>query len=530
MHHISPYIILLLSCLTTLSLSSEDCLSQISVADISSYQANISWTYDCDQSQVQGFKIYYDHVRYRACSDSMNKDRGKQVREKSVRNIEPHERFRVIGDPENDAGLKPYSDYKFTVLAVKRAEFGHGGEKSVTGTTEKSLPRVDLRPGVILGRGSDLIRFRLESDWRDSQCDQLNTQPGRILYEVRGMSPWNGDHVSEGEVGLDSTEITVTGLQPFSQYAVKLYVTDKSGQFDSRDEEMFSPMSTSAGEPQPPADLAILSGASVVWSDPYPPTGDISAYQVSWRQEDGTWTQSDKFSVSKTELLESGQRSVRLEELNIPKQTSLRLRSFTAGVGGSVWSSPVSESDGQMTTVLIVIVVIVAIVTIVTIAFLVIRKCNLIQQYQGFKRTKTYDSSRPIIREPLSSTSIQITPARQPSTESHTTPVVMRPSPSSNRSSVGSSRNSKSRSVQDPLPPVPGEPFYEQLRPKPAEDEDGYMIPKMASMESLDDEGYLKPNFNRFQPLDTRREGGTPPPIPMVSYSSQDQLARTTDM
>merc|ERR1711988_1578669 len=302
MHHISPYIIILLSSLTTLSLSSEDCLSQVSVADISSYQANISWTYDCDQSLLQGFKIYYDHVRYRACSDSMNKDKGKQVREKSVRNIEPNDKFRV--------------------MAVKRSEFGHGGEKSVTGTTEVSLPTVDLRPGEILGQGSDLLRFRLESDWRDSQCDQLNTQPGRILYEVRGLSPWNGDHASEGDVGLDSTEITVTGLQPFSQYGIKLYVTDKSGQFASRDEEEFSRMSTSAGEPQPPADLAILSGSSVVWSDPYPPTGEISAYQVSWRKEDGTWTQSDKFSVSQTELLESGKRSVRLEELNIPKQTS----------------------------------------------------------------------------------------------------------------------------------------------------------------------------------------------------------------
>ena len=60
------------------------------------------------------------------------------------------------------------------------------------------------------------------------------------------------------------------------------------------------------------------------------------------------------------------------------------------------------------------------------------------------------------------------------------------------------------------------------------EDEDGYMVPKMASMESLDDEGYLKPNFNRFQPLDTRTESReSPPPIPMVSYSSQDELERS---
>lgn len=460
----------------------------------------------------------------------MNKDKSKQVREKSVRNIKPHERFKVLGEAEEDAGLRPYSVYNFTVLAVKRAEFGHGGEKTVRGRTEESLPRVELRPGEILDRGEDMIRFRLESDWEDSQCDLLNTIPGKILYELRGLDPWNLDQVIEGEVGLKSKDITVTGLQPFSQYGVKLYVTDTFDKFDSRDEEEFSPVKTSAGEPRPPDDLALIGGDSLVWSDPYPPTGEISSYQLSWREEDGTWTESDKFSVSKTQL-QSGKRTVRLQDLNIPQQISLRLRTFT-GLGGSVWSSPVSENGGEMTTIVIVIVAIVAVVTIITIAFLVIRKCNLVQQYRGFKRTKTNDSFRPIMREPPSSTNIQIIPARQPSTESHT-PVVMRPSPTSNRSSMGSSmgRNSKSRSVQDPLPPVPGEPFYEQLRPKPAEDEEGYMIPKMASMESLDDEGYLKPNFNRFQPLDPRGEGtGTPPPIPMVSYSSQDELARTTDI
>ena len=87
MHHISPYIIILLSSLTTFSLSSEDCLYQGSVVDISNYRADISWTYDCDQSLVQGFKIYYDHVR-------------------------------------------------FTVLVVKRSDFDYGGEKLVTETIE----------------------------------------------------------------------------------------------------------------------------------------------------------------------------------------------------------------------------------------------------------------------------------------------------------------------------------------------------------------------------------------------------------
>jgi len=93
-------------------------------------------------------------------------------------------------------------------------------------------------------------------------------------------------------------------------------------------------------------------------------------------------------------------------------------------------------------------------------------------------------------------------------------------------------RGSRGRSSLDPLPPVPGEPLYEPLRfsEEPPLDEEQYLVPnpaKVASVESLDEEGYLKPNFHRIQPFNTRsptRE--SPEPIPMVSYSSQDELER----
>jgi len=51
---------------------------------------------------------------------------------------------------------------------------------------------------------------------------------------------------------------------------------------------------------------------------------------------------------------------------------------------------------------------------------------------------------------------------------------------------------------------------------------------KVASGESLDEEGYLKPNFNRYQPFNTRSPSReSPDPIPMVSYSSQDELEKS---
>ena len=38
-------------------------------------------------------------------------------------------------------------------------------------------------------------------------------------------------------IDLNSTEIIVTGLQPLSQYRIKFYMTDKSGQFTLKDKE-----------------------------------------------------------------------------------------------------------------------------------------------------------------------------------------------------------------------------------------------------------------------------------------------------
>ena len=59
-------------------------------------------------------------------------------------------------------------------------------------------------------------------------------------------------------------------------------------------------------------------------------------------------------------------------------------------------------------------------------------------------------------------------------------------------------------------------------------DEENYLLPnpvRVASVESLDEEGYLRPNFHRHQFVDTRSPvKESLPPIPAVSYSSQDEL------
>ena len=114
---------------------------------------------------------------------------------------------------------------------------------------------------------------------------------------------------------------------------------------------------------------------------------------------------------------------------------------------------------------------------------------------KGFDRVQTAEYSRPIIKS-----------------NSYT----LRP---------GSTPGTNSRSVQDPLPPIPqAENIYSDLSPK-LEEEDNYLKPNPArvdSVESLDEGGYLRPNFNRFQRLDTTCSDPetSPPLIPPVSYLS----------
>ena len=496
-----------------------DCLSEVRVADISSEQANITWTYNCDHKHLQAFKIYYDHIEYKACSRRMNKV--KKVREEKWRErILPHERFKLIGAPKEGRGLLPYSVYNFTVIAIRdNSEDNHGGERSVVGETEASLPRVELRPGALLETTAETIRFRLEPKWRELQCDKLNSQPGVVLYEVRGQ--W-GEEARKGEVSVESEEISLTGLRAFSEYKVKLYVTDQQGKFDEMEGVKFSLLRTRAGTARPPLAVRLEGTELVVWSDPSPPTGQLAAFQLSWREEEGAeWRLSDRFLPEPTGDL---QRSVSLRDLGISQAVSVRLRTFIKEAAeGSAWSQPLRVDEGQTTLLISVILAVVILTLLVTATVLIVRKCNLIKKFKGWERPR---DDEPIIRY---NKPIEI----KARTDKPQTPLPP-DQPASNRSSTAR------RSVHDPLPEEPGSPLYEALNFKPriVEDEQGYVIPtvtkipKMASVESLDDEGYLKPNFNRFPPTDTRQSSGTPPPIPPVSYGSTDELERlpiTTD-
>lgn len=88
------------------------------------------------------------------------------------------------------------------------------------------------------------------------------------------------------------------------------------------------------------------------------------------------------------------------------------------------------------------------------------------------------------------------------------------------------------RTSTDPLPPRPGhrEPIYQEIGQAPLareeEEEEELLqarVPTPASVTEEDEEGYLRPNFHRFELL--QQGEASEAPIPMVSYgSSRDDL------
>ena len=110
--------------------SSNKCLVDISVPDISASQANISWSYNCDAASLLSFKIYYDHLEYRACDEDSNRSKKhRRGREK----VGGSEHSIIIDD------LEPYSLYMFEVSAIPKGEKpGRPESLTVKKVTEQS--------------------------------------------------------------------------------------------------------------------------------------------------------------------------------------------------------------------------------------------------------------------------------------------------------------------------------------------------------------------------------------------------------
>ena len=532
--HLFTSVILHLSLFITIS-TSQDCLSDVSITEISSEQANLTWNFGCDENEIRSFKIFYDHINYKACSDEIN--RAKDHFKKTAGSLKPYNRWKVVGQ------LLPFSVYEFIVRPIFKDRAHKQEEIVVRGITEREPPSVKVRVQAS-DPGTNQIKFILESvdPW---QCDQFNADLGYVRFHVRGQDPWNKNFELMDHVSWNTTEILVRNLLPNSRYGIALFVTDKDGNYDADGGSDFDFTATTrqSAPTEPPTDVRLsVQGAEcrVLWRDSYPPVGETDHYILTSKQDGGEW-KTDRIEAREVQTLrtngEKEENSYMLPLISDGSTISVKIRSFNKGfTEGSPWSVEVSNADQTMQIAIIVGPALAGLVLSILFT-LRIKRCMRVRRYAAAK-TDDY-SQRPIIREldpRAQDSSANVTGSRQNSLRPPSLSAsVASSSPGTEvelRRGGQGKRGSRGRSSLDPLPPVPGEPLYEPLRfsEEPPLDEEQYLVPnpaKVASVESLDEEGYLKPNFHRIQPFNTRsptRE--SPEPIPMVSYSSQDELER----
>ena len=532
--HLFTSVILRLSLFITIS-TSQDCLSDVSITEISSEQANLTWNFGCDENEIRSFKIFYDHINYKACSDEIN--RAKDHFKKTAGSLKPYNRWKVVGQ------LLPFSVYEFIVRPIFKDRAHKQEEIVVRGITEREPPSVKVRVQAS-DPGTNQIKFILESvdPW---QCDQFNADLGYVRFHVRGQDPWNKNFELMDHVSWNTTDILVRNLLPNSRYGIALFVTDKDGNYDADGGSDFDFTATTrqSAPTEPPTDVRLsVQGAEcrVLWRDSYPPVGETDHYILTSKQDGGEW-KTDRIEAREVQTLrttgEKEENGYMLPLISDGSTISVKIRSFNKGfTEGSPWSVEVSNADQTMQIAIIVGLALAGLVLSILFT-LRIKRCMRVRRYAAAK-TDDY-SQRPIIREldpRAQDSSVNVTGSRQNSLRPPSLSAsVASSSPGTEvelRRGGQGKRGSRGRSSLDPLPPVPGEPLYEPLRfsEEPPLDEEQYLVPnpaKVASVESLDEEGYLKPNFHRIQPFNTRsptRE--SPEPIPMVSYSSQDELER----
>eukprot|EP00092_Neocalanus_flemingeri_P027051 GFUD01029336.1.p1 GENE.GFUD01029336.1~~GFUD01029336.1.p1 ORF type:complete len:564 (-),score=187.84 GFUD01029336.1:231-1922(-) len=536
-----------------------ECLLNVSVPDISFNQANVSWSYNCNPNSLLSFKIYYDHVEYKACDQETNLIKKHKKKRKKIGSLK---RSTIIED------LEPYSLYKFEVTAITKGENPTVESLTAEKVTEESLPQVLLKDLTEKEQADpDRITYKWEAP-ASQDCDNYNSELGYIFYKINGSSDWNKDYFKEDNLSVSTTDLTISSLLPFSLYHLHLYVTNSQGQFNT-DTVLQVEQRTGPGHPHQPRNLTVassLTAYSLQWVTPHPPTGHLAGYKIRWKQSndaaESDWEVSDHLTVDEVSCSDSLARTAcyQVEGLESYKNFSFQVMAFNKAVsGGSPWSDTAfnldteTDSDNSMYMVVMVVIMVTVVVLLLLLVGYIMHRCNIRNRLKGFKRTMTDDYSfRPIIRDSESRLSnvSRVSQPRKAATAaaSSSSPTIIAVN-NSNLHSPGSSSPSSDveprnllpslnrsslnrRSCLDPLPPVPGkeEPVYDEIRRPDTQplDEDNYLTPnpvRVASVESLDEEGYLRPNFHRFQLVDTKSpDKESLPPIPIVSYSSQDML------
>ena len=237
----------------------------------STLQTNVillTWSTNCEN--VIRFKIYPQHLRYKACRGPKNlrsEQDQNQVLETS------HTAFRL-------KTLIAYSDYKVRISAIMAD--GSRAEKTIQMSTLQDYPETRVEVSL-----SDTQSYQqaLRFFWNPPSVSDCRNQRG-VLSGYRlvlwGLDPWvlSSDPILSRDVDEHLHEIYFDKLLPFTNYKLEIYTKNK-GDLVSKNYPMKLRARTLSTVPNPPTDLKLSPSASSVhlsWAPPYPPTGKVEKY------------------------------------------------------------------------------------------------------------------------------------------------------------------------------------------------------------------------------------------------------------
>ena len=243
--------------------------------ETTSTKIKLSWINVCDDSQIQKYKIHYNHNGYLACNDG-RKDLEKPA---GFGTIETRETEVWIED------LHPYSNYSID-LTVLRNPLPESGKRrirpdrySVEATTEFSIPKAKAQPSPIdysYKNTATKLVFNWSPPLLSSQCDLFYSQLGSYVYILRGIDPWNREDFREDILDTTQTQVEISDLKPYSNYIFFLYLANDAKEYDS-DVYLKLEGMTLPTQPQPPEFKTVESvGDKTVhleWMPASPPTG-----------------------------------------------------------------------------------------------------------------------------------------------------------------------------------------------------------------------------------------------------------------
>merc|ERR1711971_477697 len=514
-------------------------------------------------NDIKEFKVYYRQLRHMACDQKIH-DQIQQTKQ-TIDHV-------VILEE-----LSPYSEYYIEVKAIKQRKRQRGKpfEKKIgQGYTLGAVPEIVLKEYNMEESIAEATSTSLTFSWSSpTDCKLYNSPLGYFYYQL------TGDHQKESEyLSIDQTKITIDGLEPFTNYELRVYVTNEEKEYSNEHALVFS-QATKGSKPPPPTDLFVSIDNDefvISWKSPDPPKGSLSQYLLRWKEEISSWqppvTLQHSISCPETAI----ECSTILRKIDTNKNYTFQIRATNEGVSEpSSWSHAFhhlrTEEESLLDSgvvIIIALVVIVCLLLLIIVVIVVIWRCrrnkfDRVLQYEPdwpppyLDRKDTARDTTRTTRTELSVISVSSDDSgvasnkHNQNTGKDTNPYKVVDIVFPDKDSINTPSNR--RSFHDrPLPPRPGEqePIYTELPDKDKDSEEVYLAPKVASMESLDDDGYLRPNYkpkleedleedneeylkpNFHRPERINTQDMSPdrefrPAIPITSYSSNDCLDST---